>query len=131
MTTTKVIQGTAAMTRMITGKQGLAAAVFRVPMTPEASVAWYDAELAKRGYIPTKARQPSIGQKMENQIMHQYFKKKEKEIVIVQAGVIAEDKQTDPTAATMLIVMRMTGVPTPSSQSSGFEAGSTDSPAKK
>jgi hypothetical protein len=68
---------------------------------------------------------------MENQIMHQYFKKKEKEIVIVQAGVIAEDKQTDPTAATMLIVMRMTGVSTPSSQSAGSGAESTDSASKK
>jgi hypothetical protein len=122
MTTTKVIQGTAAMTRMITGKQGLAAAVFRVPMTPAAAVAWYDAELEKRGYIPTNARQPSIGQKMENQIMHQYFKKKEKEIVMVQAGVVSEDKKTDPDAATMLIVMRMTGVSATSGSSVGSEA---------
>ncbi len=110
MQMTKVIQGTAAVTSMFTGKQSFAAGVFRVPVTPQIAVSWYDAELAKLGYVPTKARQPSVGQKMENQIMHQYFKKKGNEIIMVQAGVVPEERRADPDAATMLIVMRITGV---------------------
>lgn len=117
MATTKIIQGTAAMTRMVTGKQTFSAGVFRVSVSPEQAVAWYDVELRKLGYEPTKARQPSIGQKMENQVMHQYFKKQAKEIVIVQAGVIPEEKKTDPKDATMLIVMRMIGAAAPSGES--------------
>jgi hypothetical protein len=107
MTTTKVIQGTAAMTQMMTGKESFAAGVFRSADTPDTVVNWYDAELGIRGYVPTKARQPSVGQKMENQLMHQYFSKKESKIVIVQAGTVAEDKKTDPTNSTMVIVMRI------------------------
>ncbi|MES2460640.1 MAG: hypothetical protein V4671_08645 [Armatimonadota bacterium] len=129
MATTKVIQGTAAMTRMITGKQTFAAGVFRTSVTPDQAVVWYDVELKKLGYEPTNARQPSIGQKMENQVMHQYFKKKAKEIVIVQAGVVPEDKKTDPADATMLIVMRMIGA-NPTSGASGKEFV-PDAPLKK
>jgi hypothetical protein len=134
MPTTKVIQGTAAMTRMITGKQSFAAGVFRVPVSPEQAVAWYDFNLGKLGYVPTNARQPSIGQKLENQIMHQNFKKKSKEIVIVQAGILPEDKKSDPTDATMLIVMRMMGVNTvhgTSGASGGDKGFVPDAPLKK
>ncbi len=108
--TSKIMQGTSAVTQMITGKQGFAAAVFRVPVSPDDVVGWYDVELGKRGFVPTKARQPSIGQKMENQVMHQYFKKDVHEMVMVQAGIIPEDKKTDPADATMLVLMRMTNV---------------------
>lgn len=108
---TKVVQGTAAVTRMITGKQSFAASVYRVSVTPEAAVTWYDTEMTKRGYVPTKARQSSIGQKMEGQVMHQYFKKEQKEIVMVQAGIAPDNKadKTDTADTTMLIVMRMMG----------------------
>ena len=110
MATSKIIQGTSAVTQMITGKQGFAAAVFRVPVSPEDVVGWYDVELGKQGFVPTKARQPSIGQKMEKQIMHQYFKKDAREMVMVQAGIIPDEKKTDSADATMLIVMRMSNV---------------------
>jgi hypothetical protein len=132
MATTRIIRGTAAGIRMFTGKQTFTAAAFRVPAAPEIAVNWYDVQLGKLGYVPTKARQSTIGQKMEHQIMHQYFKKNGKEIVMVQAGVMPEDKKTDPADATMLIVIRMSN---PSKASLAAPASPKpfvpDAPAKK
>ena len=110
MTMTKVIQGTAAVTQMVTGKNTFSAGVFQVPVTPEAAVSWYDTEMVKRGYVANKVRQSSVGQKLQSQVQRQYSSKTIKEIVIVQAGLTPEEQRTDPKNGTMLILMRMTNL---------------------
>jgi hypothetical protein len=110
MQMTKVIQGTAAVTQMVTGKSTFSAGVFQVPVTPEVAVAWYDNEMVKRGYVANKVRQSSVGQKLQNQVQRQYSSETIKEIVIVQAGLTPEEQKTDPKNGTMLIVMRMTNI---------------------
>ncbi|MBC8103487.1 MAG: hypothetical protein H7Z41_12990 [Cytophagales bacterium] len=115
--TTKATRAASGLTSMMMGKQTFAAAAFRVSVTPEVAVKWYDAELTRLGYVATRARQSSVGQKMENQTMHQYFNDKQKEIVMVQAGIAPDDGRdgrADSKDATMLIVMRLTGLPKPS-----------------
>lgn len=132
LATTKIIVGTTTGLKFFTRMEHISAAAFRVPATPTDAVGWYDVEMSKRGYVPTKSRQPSIGQKMENQVTHQYYKKKEKEMVTIQAGISPDEKKGDAADASILVVMRMTGISHSSASSEPSDRGFVpDLPAKK